>query len=78
LYFEPGQQLPVQPALVGGYKCTVSSFLMSEGGQSVAERGVPVRGEEDDPGTITTNDLREEGLRCVHIRYLNIEFNMQS
>ena len=44
---------------------------MSEGGQSVAERGVPVRGKEDDPGTITTNDLREEGLCCVHIRYLN-------
>ena len=48
---------------------------MSKGSQSVAERGVPVRGEEDDPGTIATNDLREEGLSCVHIRYLKSKFN---
>ena len=66
---------------MGGHKCTVSSFLMNKGSQSVADRGVPVRGKEDDPGTITTNDLREEGLSCVHIRNLDNQFfffNVQS
>ena len=46
-------------------------FLMSKGSQFVVDRGVLVREKEDDPGPIMTNDLREEGLRCIHVRNLN-------